>query len=178
MAKKSNKNKYLGYLAIILMLAFGATYIVSSITGNKQEPQQHKKIQKVEIPFTKHGELQVLATTGDTIHSFNLEIAEDDYHTQLGLMYRSNMDNDNSMLFIFPDVKPRAFWMKNTRIGLDIIYADASGKIVSIAKYAKPFDEKSLPSSAPAKYVLEINDGLSDKLGINVGDKLVWEKTK
>jgi len=86
------------------------------------------------------------------------------------------MDDDNSMIFIFPDVQPRAFWMKNTRIGLDIIYADANGIIVSIAKYAKPFDEKSLPSNAPAKYVLEINDGLSDKFGINIGDKLSWGK--
>ena len=177
MAKRNNKNKYLSYLAIALMLAFGITYIVSSVSGNKNKPQQNKR-QKVEIPFTKHANLQVLSTKGDTIHSFNLEIAEDDYHTQLGLMYRSGMDDNNSMLFIFSDVQPRAFWMKNTRIGLDIIYADANGIIVSIAKYAKPFDEKSLPSKAPAKYVLEINDGLSDKLGINVGDKLVWERIK
>lgn len=176
MSKKSNKNKYIGYLAIALMVAFGATYILSSISGNKQKPQQ-KKREKVEIPFTKHGEMQVISTDGDTIHSFNLEIAEDNFHTQRGLMYRSSMDDSNSMLFIFPDVTPRSFWMKNTRIGLDIIYADTNGVIVSIAKYAKPFDEKPLPSNAPAKYVFEINDGLSDKIGINVGDKLVWKRT-
>ena len=175
MKKRSNKNKYLGYLAIALMIAFGATYVISSISGNKPK---RSKGEKVEIPFTKHGELQVLSTKGDTIHSFNLEIADDNYHTELGLMYRSSMDDNNSMIFIFPDVKPRAFWMKNTRIGLDIIYADDNGIIVSISKYAKPFDEKSLPSNAPAKYVLEINDGLCDKLGINVGDKLSWERIK
>jgi len=175
MAKKSNKNKYLGYLAIALMLAFGVTYIVSSLSVKR--PQQ-KRREKVEVPFTKHGELQVLSTTGDTIHSFDIEIAEDDYHTQLGLMYRSNMNENNGMIFIFPDVQPRSFWMRNTRIGLDIIYADADGVIVSIAKYAKPFDETSLPSKAPAKYVFEINSGLSDKLGIKAGDKLVWRKVK
>ena len=173
MAKRSNKNKYLGYLAIVLMVAFGATYIVSSLSGKK--PQQ-KKGEKVEIPFTKHGELQILSTKGDTIHSFDIEIAEDNYHTQLGLMYRSSMKDDNGMIFIFPDVQPRAFWMRNTRIGLDIIYADSNGIVVSIAKYAKPFDETSLPSQGPAKYVFEINDGLSDKLGIKAGDKLVWTK--
>jgi len=176
MAKKSNKNKYLGYLAIALMVAFGATYIASSFSGKKTT--QQKKREKVEIPFTKHGELQVLSASGDTVHSFNIEIANDDYHTELGLMYRSSMDEDNGMIFVFPDVQPRAFWMRNTRIGLDIIYADAQGKIVSIAKYAKPFDETSLPSEAPAKYVLEINDGLADKFGIKAGQKLVWERTK
>ena len=173
MAKRSNKNKYVGYIAIGLMLAFGASYIASSFSGKK--PQQ-KKGEKVEVEFTKHGELQVLSTLGDTIHSFDIEIAEDNYHTQLGLMYRSSMSDENGMIFIFPDVQPRAFWMRNTRIGLDIIYADAEGVIVSIAKYAKPFDETSLPSKAPAKYVFEINDGLSDKLGIKAGDKLVWNK--
>jgi len=175
MAKRNNKQKYLGYIAIALIIAFGATYIATSFS--KEKPQQQKR-EKVEIPFTKHGELQILSAKGDTIHSFNIEIADDDFHTEQGLMYRSSMDENNGMLFIFPDVQPRSFWMRNTQIGLDIIYADANGVIVSIAKYAKPYDETSLPSEGPAKYVLEINDGLSDKLGIKAGDKLVWKRMK
>ncbi len=174
MKKRSNKNKWLGYIGIALMIAFGASYVASSFS---KKPQIQKR-KKVEIPFTKHADLQVISSKGDTIHSFNIEIAEDDYHTQLGLMYRSDMDKDNGMIFIFPDVQPRSFWMRNTRIGLDIIYADANGVIVSIAKYAKPFDEKALPSKAPAKYVLELNDGIADKYGIKAGDKLVWKRIK
>ena len=175
MKKRSNKNKYLGYLAIALIIAFGATYILSSISG--QKPQQ-RKTQRVEVPFTKQGELQILTSNNDTLY-FNIEIADNAIKTEQGLMYRSSMKDEDGMLFIFPGVEPRSFWMKNTRIGLDIIYADANGKIVSIAKYAKPYDDKhSLPSNYPAKYVLEINDGLSDKLGINVGDMIYWERTK
>ena len=175
MKKRSNKNKYLSYLAIALMIAFGATYILSSISG--QKPQQ-RKTQRVEIPFIKEGELQILTSNSDTI-SFNIEIADNAIKTEQGLMYRSSMKDENGMLFIFPGVEPRSFWMKNTRIGLDIIYADEYGKIVSIAKYAKPYDDKhSLPSNYPAKYVFEVNDGISDKLGINVGDKLSWKRTK
>ena len=172
MAKKSNKNKYLGYIAIFLMIAFAGAYIVGSISTPKPQP---RKKQKVEVPFTKQGELQIVSSTNDTL-SFNIEIADNAIKTEQGLMYRSNMKDDNAMLFIFPDVQPRSFWMRNTRIGLDIIYADAEGKIVSIAKDAKPYDETSRPSNYPAKYVLEINDGLADKYGISAGDRIVWKR--
>ena len=62
--------------------------------------------------------------------------------------------------------------MKNTRIALDIIYISTDSTIVSFQKNAKPFDESSLPSNAPAKFVLEINAGLSDRWNLEVGDKI------
>ena len=65
--------------------------------------------------------------------------------------------------------------MKNTKIPLDIIYINAYKEIVSFQKNAKPFDETSLPSTASAKYVLEINSGLSDDWQLNVGDKISFE---
>src|SRR5690606_41890988 len=58
-------------------------------------------------------------------------------------------------LFVFENEEYKSFFMKNTKIPLDIIYINADKKIVSIQKNAKPFDETSLPSEAPAKYVLE-----------------------
>jgi hypothetical protein len=60
--------------------------------------------------------------------------------------------------------------MKNTEFALDIIFINSDHEIVSIQKNAKPFDKSSLPSDAPAKYVLEINAGLSDQWGLEVGD--------
>jgi hypothetical protein len=59
---------------------------------------------------------------------------------------------------------------------LDIIYLDETKKVVSIQKNAKPMDERSLPSTAPAKYVLEINGGLSDQLNIVEGDSISFSK--
>ena len=66
------------------------------------------------------------------IAKFDIEIADDEYETQTGLMNRKSMKNDNAMLFIFPDMQMRAFYMKNTLIPLDIIYLDNNNTIVSI----------------------------------------------
>ena len=64
--------------------------------------------------------------------------------------------------------------MKNTEFPLDIIYINKKKEIVRIQKNAKPFDNKSLPSSLPVLYVLEINGGLSDSWGITKGDVIEW----
>lgn len=82
------------------------------------------------------------------------------------------MASNHGMLFIFPDMDYRSFYMKNTKIPLDIIYVSKDKTIVSIQKNAKPMDETSLPSEGPAKYVLEVNAGLSDKWGLEQGDKI------
>ncbi|MEN8137883.1 MAG: DUF192 domain-containing protein, partial [Bacteroidota bacterium] len=133
MPKRNNKNKYLGYISAFLVLAFGAAYIFSSLPGDKKQQSAKTKVRKVEIPFRKDADLSIISAKEGTIINLNTEIAEDDFHTQQGLMYRSHMEENNSMLFIFPDEQIRTFYMKNTRIGLDIIYADKTGKIVSFA---------------------------------------------
>ena len=66
--------------------------------------------------------------------------------------------------------------MKNTEFALDIIFINSDHEIVSIQKNAKPFDKSSLPSDAPAKYVLEINAGLSDQWGLEVGDLIEFSE--
>ncbi|MGE5943434.1 MAG: DUF192 domain-containing protein [Flavobacteriales bacterium] len=90
-------------------------------------------------------------------------------------MYRSSMETNQGMLFVFDDVTERHFYMKNTQIPLDIIYIGANKKIVSFQKNAKPFDESSLPSNIPAKYVLEINAGLVDTWSLKEGDSISYK---
>lgn len=135
--------------------------------------EEQKAIKPIEIKFKKEGELQLFNATSDSlITSFNIEIADNDYETQTGLMHRKSMANTNAMLFIFNDVQMRSFYMKNTYFPLDIIYLNKDKIIVSIQKDAKPLDESSLPSLFPAQYVLEINAGLSEKLNIEIGDRI------
>ena len=90
-------------------------------------------------------------------------------------MYRKSMKENQGMLFVFHEEKPRSFWMHNTYIPLDIIYLNKEKEIVSIAKNAAPLSETSRPSEGDAMYVLEINGGLSDKLGLTKGDRMTFE---
>ncbi|MGJ8593932.1 MAG: DUF192 domain-containing protein [Aquaticitalea sp.] len=133
--------------------------------------EDKKMVKPIVITFKKEGELKLKKADNDSIiKSLDIEIADDEYQTQTGMMYRDSMEDSQGMLFVFPDARYHSFYMKNTRIPLDIIYLSAEKKIVSIQKNAKPFDESSLPSEAPAQYVLEVNGGLSDTWNLQVGD--------
>ena len=132
-------------------------------------------VKQTEVSFTKEGDLVIHKITSDSTEvKLDIEIADTEFETQTGLMYRNSMATNQGMLFIFNDVTQRYFYMKNTRFPLDIIYIGENKKIVSFQKNAKPLDENTLPSDAPAKYVLEINGGLVDQWSLKVSDSLSW----
>jgi len=114
--------------------------------------------------------LTITTASGD--HKFMVEIADDDAERQRGLMERPPLADDRGMLFEFPDVAERGFWMHNTPSPLDIIYIDPHGRIVSIAKNAAPNNDTVLPSNGPAMGVLELRAGRSDEIGAKPGDKI------
>jgi uncharacterized membrane protein (UPF0127 family) len=106
---------------------------------------------------------------------FMVELAETQDKQALGLMFRDSLPQDHGMLFIFPGESRRSFWMKNTRIPLDILYFNSKLELVSMAENARPCRSKSCPgypSEGPAKYVLELNSGKAAELGVKAGDVL------
>ncbi len=109
-------------------------------------------------------------------HTYRVEIADDDAERARGLMYRDSMDADAGMLFLFESQQPQAFWMKNTRIPLDILYFDQQWKLVGWSLNTPPCSLgdrcPSYPSQAPARYVLELNAGTTERIGAQVGDTL------
>ncbi|MBD3270108.1 DUF192 domain-containing protein [Candidatus Peregrinibacteria bacterium] len=108
---------------------------------------------------------------------FNVEVAETPLERQQGLMFREKLPADEGMLFIFQSSGEVNFWMKNTLIPLDIIYINSAKEIVHIAKNAIPCEEEPCPlysSNGDTQFVLEINAGLSDQLGIEIGDRVEW----
>ena len=107
---------------------------------------------------------------------FSVELATTPKDQALGLMFRDSMEEDHGMLFLFPGEASRSFWMKNTRIPLDIFYFDAELRLVSVARNVQPCRVPrcpSYPSEGPAQYVLELNAGKADELEVNPGDELV-----
>jgi uncharacterized membrane protein (UPF0127 family) len=103
--------------------------------------------------------------------SYEVEIAANDASREHGLMERDNLPANHGMIFIFPDCKPRGFWMYHTRFPLDIVFADASAVVVS-THTMKPYDETNTPSDGPAKYAIELLAGQLESNGIKAGDRL------
>lgn len=155
----------------IAMLTLGAFCL--QFQGCKDE---QKIVKPVVVEFKKEASLILKKANDSIIKTLDIEIADDEYKTQTGLMYRDSMAQNQGMLFAFPDEDYRAFYMKNTKFALDIIYIDAEKKIVSFQKNAQPNNESSLPSNVPAKYVLEINAGLADEWQLEVGDKIEYTR--
>ena len=108
---------------------------------------------------------------------YAIEIADDDAERARGLMFRDHLDAQRGMLFIHEREEPQAYWMKNTRIPLDILYFDADRKLVSVSRNVPPCSLGDrcppYPSRAPGKYVLELNAGEAAALGVQDGDVLV-----
>jgi hypothetical protein len=100
---------------------------------------------------------------------FRVEVARTEPEREQGLMYRDRMDADAGMLFVFERAAPLTFWMKNTFIPLDMIFISADRHIVGIVENAEPRTTSARRVAGVSEYVLEINGGLSAKLGIHPG---------
>ncbi|MGY0558740.1 MULTISPECIES: DUF192 domain-containing protein [unclassified Lysobacter] len=107
---------------------------------------------------------------------YAVEIADDDAERARGLMFRDHMADDRGMLFIHERQGPQAYWMKNTRIALDILYFDDDRRLVSQQRDVPPCSAGNAcppyPSDAPARYVLELNAGQAARLGLQNGAEL------
>ena len=102
--------------------------------------------------------------------SYTLEVADEPLERETGLMRRDEMPSDHGMIFVFPDEQPRRFWMKNTRIPLDILFISSSGRIVSISTM-KPYVGEAESGDA-AKYVIELNAGEASKSGVKIDGQI------
>ena len=87
-------------------------------------------------------------------------------------MFREKMATSAGMLFVFPKPKHAQFWMKNTLIPLDMIFADATGVVTRVQSNAVPKDLTPIDGGQDVAFVLEINGGLAKRMGIAAGSKM------
>ncbi len=107
-------------------------------------------------------------------HCFEVELALTPQSHERGLMFRESLGSDQGMLFIFDSLKQRSFWMKNTKIPLDILWLNEAYRVVGMAPQAPICEHDPCPvydSPNLSLYVLEINAGFAQKWGIQIGDK-------
>lgn len=111
---------------------------------------------------------------------YTVEIADDDTERARGLMFRDTLDDGTGMLFIHEAEEPQAYWMKNTRIPLDILYFDEGRKLVTQQRNVPPCSAgdacPSYPSDQPARFVLELNAGEAERLKLQDGAELTLGK--
>lgn len=115
----------------------------------------------------------VIETAAGGHYRFDVELAETPMQQMQGLMFREKMAPDAGMLFLYDRPQPASFWMKNTLIPLDMIFIGADGKVVNIHQNAVPQSLDSINSAGPVKGILEINGGMSARLGIRAGDRVL-----
>ena len=118
------------------------------------------------------GTSELTIDTAGGQHKFTIELALSDAQMEQGLMFRRSMAPDAGMLFDFKTPTNVTMWMKNTVIPLDMLFLDTSGKIIDIHERAVPYSTDIIASTVPARYVIELNGGTVDRLGIKIGDQV------
>ncbi len=117
----------------------------------------------------------VTISTGKEAIKVNVELARTEAEVEKGLMFRTSLPENSGMLFIFPDEAERFFWMKNTKIPLDMVFIAADGKIVSIQENVQPCTAEPCPiypSGQAAQFVLEVNSNFAKKNNITIGSRV------
>jgi len=117
-------------------------------------------------------QVTIIGVDNSTRAMVKVELAETPDTRELGLMYRNHLDDSAGMLFIFPSAGTQQFWMKNTVIPLDMLFADSEGKVLGIVANAQPYSEALLGGFPGTEYVLEVNGGFAATHHIAVGDRL------
>lgn len=115
---------------------------------------------------------QNIAQSSSFVLPYTVEIADDANEHRYGLMNRDTLCETCGMLFVFDTEEPRSFWMKNTKISLDMIFMNKKGVIVTIFERTTPFQEFPTYTSSPSMFVLEINGGQASELSLQVGSKI------
>ncbi len=161
----------------IKFFRLGVYFIVAFLTFISCKERTKKVVKTEPVVFKKEGQLRIIKQKVDTlIATLDIEIAETDYETQTGLMYRESMADHQGMLFIFPDERMHSFYMKNTEFPLDLIFVKSDSTIASFHENAEPYNETGLSSQVPVKFVLEVNAGLAQKWLLEIGDKIHFKK--
>lgn len=106
-----------------------------------------------------------------------MEVASTDSTRERGLMFREHMDENQGMLFVWPQSGVHGFWMKNTRIPLDMLFI-RKGRVVAIIPWARPMDETPLDAGVESDSVLEVNGGWAARTNTTLGARIEVKEIK
>lgn len=164
-------------------LQISGTFLLLGSLCLAHSAEGHAAVQAVllasdnERQFTKEGELSFFGKTGEKRITIDIEMPDTREERARGLMYRRSMAETGGMLFVHGPRRGVFFWMKNTYIPLDMIFADKEMKIIQIRRNTTPLSEEPIFLPAGTEYTIEVNAGFSDRHGIQPGDSIQVKKT-
>ncbi len=124
--------------------------------------------------FFEHKGVVIIEAAAGQVR-FPVELALTDAERQRGLMFREHLADDAGMLFIFERARVQSFWMKNTRLPLDMLFIGEDGTIAGIVEGAEPLTLVSRRVQKPSRYVLELMAGSARQRGLSAGQRVVFE---
>ena len=115
----------------------------------------------------------VISASSLACYRFDLWLARERPQQTRGLMFVRDLPDDTGMLFIYPEPGRRSMWMKNTYLPLDMLFIREDGTVSSVVSNTEPLSLRSISSEEPVTYVLELNAGITERLGIVPGDRIL-----
>lgn len=115
----------------------------------------------------------VIEANEHACYRFDVFVAESETQKLRGLMFVRELPQERGMLFVYADTAMHSMWMKNTYIPLDILFIREDGTVSSVARHTEPLSLRSISSIEPVRYVLELNAGVTERLSIDPGSKLI-----
>jgi len=177
-AKKKESKFVYSILSVGIIGMIGLIIFFTKSQDGQPAPASTASHRLNDYTFVKNGELTFSSEHREMLASIDIQIAETESQRMVGLMYRDSLGMNQGMLFLFPVEEEQSFWMKNTRIPLDIIYVNAKMEIVKIQHNTQPFSEGSYPSERAAMYVIETNGGYTEKNNIHEGCLVSWKRVE
>lgn len=144
-----------------LLLPTATTALAQAVQGEPTQAQPELQKQPLSI-----------ISRGGSRHEFSVELARTPPEQQVGLMFRTAIADDGGMLFIWPYPQESEMWMENCPVPEDMLFVDADGVIHSIAENTVPQSLAHISSNGRVKATVELQGGITAKLGIRVGDRI------
>lgn len=175
MGRRSTRGHGLRTLAA---LAGGAALVACSPqtqAGAASEPTESAPAPAASVhPVSGLAVIPLTVTSGDERIAFSVEVADTPEAQARGLMFRTDLGDNEGMIFPYDGTRAQSFWMKNTPLPLDIIYIGPDRRISNIAAETEPYSLDPVYSVGPVLGVLELRGGRAAELGIEPGDLVEW----
>lgn len=175
MGRRSTRGHGLRTLAAF---AGGAALVACSPqtqAGAASEPTESAPAPAASVhPVSGLAVIPLTVTSDDERIAFSVEVADTPEAQARGLMFRTDLGDNEGMIFPYDGTRAQSFWMKNTPLPLDIIYIGPDRRISNIAAETEPYSLDPVYSEGPVLGVLELRGGRAAELGIEPGDLVEW----